>query len=498
MNDNTMTAGVTHDTSDLGAPPQMLIDGQWQSASDGKTLEVINPSTEQVIARVPLATDSDVDRAVRAARAQMDGGAWSQMSGVDRRRVMIRFADLIERNAKLLIRLESLNVGKVVGEPTMLDIPMSVETIAYFAGWADKIEGRTIPTPGYMGRRTLSYTLREPVGVIGAITPWNAPTMIACWKLGPALAAGCAIVMKVSEEAPLTALVLGKLALEAGVPPGVFNVITGSGEIAGAALTRHPGVDKISFTGSPEVGREIQRAAADTFKRVTLELGGKSPQIVLGDAQLDAALGGCAMGLFANQGQICAAGTRIFVHRSRFAEFSEKFSAIARSIVPGDPFDGASRMGTLISRKQLERVSKYVEVGTKEGAKVIAGGSRVSRPGFFFEPTVFTDVSNTMRIAREEIFGPVGALIPFDTVDEAIRLANDTRYGLAATIWTQELSAAHVLAAKVRAGAISINGWATIDPRLPWGGFKESGIGRELGRNGIESCTEEKVVTVVL
>ncbi|HSC08234.1 MAG TPA: aldehyde dehydrogenase family protein [Steroidobacteraceae bacterium] len=476
----------------------MYVNGKWTDASDGATLDVINPATEAVLSKVAAGSAKDVDAAVKAARAQFDGGEWSKMPGSQRARLLNRLADLLERDKEYLAKLESANVGKPLFEPTMLDIPMTIDTVRYFAGWADKIEGRTIPTAGVFGRPAFSYTVREPVGVVGAITPWNAPTMIAAWKFAPALAAGCTMVMKPSEEAPLSTLHIAKLMEEAGIPAGVFNVVPGVGEIAGAAIARHPGIDKISFTGSPEVGREIQKVAADTFKRVTLELGGKTPHIVLADADLNGAIGGVAMGLFANSGQICAAGTRVFVHRSNYEKVLDGLAGAAASVKQGDPFSPDTNMGTLISRKQLERVSGYVKLGVGEGAKVVAGGDRLGAKGFFFKPTILSGVNNDMRIAQEEIFGPVGAIMPFDDVEEAVRLANATRYGLSACVWTRDINAAHSIAARVRAGTVWINSWGAIDPRLPWGGFKSSGIGRELGFRGLEACTEEKVVSVVM
>jgi acyl-CoA reductase-like NAD-dependent aldehyde dehydrogenase len=476
----------TAPSASLGAGfRQMYVNGKWTDSSSGETFDVVNPATESVLASISAGSARDVDRAVAAARAQFDGGEWSKVPGPQRSRLLNRLADLLERDKEHLAKLESATVGKPLFEPTMLDIPNSIDTFRYFAGWADKIEGRTIPTAGAFGRPVFNYTIREPVGVIGAITPWNAPTMIAAWKLAPALAAGCTVVMKPSEEAPLTTLHLAKLVEEAGFPAGVFNVVTGLGEVAGAALARHPGIDKISFTGSPEVGREIQKVAADGFKRVTLELGGKTPHIVLSDAALEAAVGGVAIGLFANSGQICAAGTRVFVHRSRYEQVLEGLGAAANGVKQGDPFDPQTQMGALVSRKQLDRVAGYVKLGVEEGAKVVAGGDRRSGKGYFFKPTILSNVSNDMRIAQEEIFGPVGAVMPFDDVEEAVRLANATRYGLS-------------IAARVRAGTVWINGWGAIDPRLPWGGFKTSGIGRELGARGLDACTEEKVVTVVM
>jgi betaine-aldehyde dehydrogenase len=476
----------------------MYVNGKWTESSSGETFDVVNPATEAVLSSISAGSDRDVDRAVAAARAQFDGGEWSKMPGPQRSRLLYRLADLLERDKEYLAKLESATVGKPLFEPTMLDIPNSIDTFRYFAGWADKIEGRTIPTAGAFGRPVFNYTIREPVGVIGAITPWNAPTMIAAWKLGPALAAGCTVVMKPSEEAPLTTLHIAKLVEEAGFPAGVFNVVTGLGEVAGAALARHPGIDKISFTGSPEVGREIQKAAADGFKRVTLELGGKTPHIVLSDAPMDAAVAGVAMGLFANSGQICAAGTRVFVHRSKYEQVLEGLGAAANSVKQGDPFNPETQMGALVSKKQLDRVAGYVKLGVQEGARVVAGGDRRSGMGYFFKPTILTNVRNDMRIAQEEIFGPVGAVMPFDDTEEAVRLANATRYGLSASVWTRDINAAHAIAARVRAGTVWINGWGAIDPRLPWGGFKTSGIGRELGARGLDACTEEKVVTVVM
>ncbi|HEX4246738.1 MAG TPA: aldehyde dehydrogenase family protein [Pseudonocardia sp.] len=489
-----MTTTDARRATDL--PDQLLIGGQWRAGSAG-TFTDRNPATGEPLVEVAAASAEDVDAAVSAARAQLDG-EWGAVPGTERARILNRTADLIERDADLLARYEALDVGKPVGQPTVLDIPNAIATFRHFAGWADKVTGSTIPTAGYFGRPTHSYTVREPVGVIGAITPWNTPLMIAGWKIAPALAAGNTVVVKPAEDAPLSTLHLAKLLEEAGLPAGVVNMVPGLGEQAGAALTAHPGVDKISFTGSPEVGRAIQVAAAQTFKRVTLELGGKSPQIILADADLEAASQGTAMGLFFNQGEVCAAGTRVLVHRSLYDQVVEGLAAAARAQVLGDPFDAATTMGALINEAQRDRVLRYVDAGRAEGATLVTGGGRPDGPGYFVEPTVFAGVENDMRIAREEIFGPVGSVIPFDDPDEAVRLANATAYGLAATIWTRDVSHAHLLARKVRAGAVSVNGWATIDPALPWGGMKTSGIGRELGWSGILANTEEKTVTIVL
>jgi betaine-aldehyde dehydrogenase len=476
----------------------LLIDGQWTAAAGGTRFEVLNPATERPLAAVAAGGASDVDAAVVAARAQFDGGTWSTLDAPERGRLLLRVAELIERDADLLARLEALDVGKPIGEARLVDVPAAIATFRYFAGWTDKIEGRLVPTPGFRRQPTHSYVRREPIGVVGAITPWNAPLMIAAWKLAPALCVGATVVVKPAEDAPLSTLHLGALFIEAGFPPGVVNIVPGTGEQAGAALVAHPGVDKISFTGSPEVGRLVQVAAAATFKRVTLELGGKSPQIIMADADLEAAVRGAARGLFANQGEVCAAGSRILVHRSVRDAVVDGLAEAARRVRLGDPLDPHTDMGSLISAAHRDRVLGYIEAGRDEGARLVAGGDRPEGPGFFVRPTVFADADPAMRIAREEIFGPVGTVLEFDEVDEAVQIANGTPYGLVACVWTRDLSTAHTLSGRLRAGSVWVNCWGAIDPRLPWGGMGHSGLGRELGYSAIEANTEEKAVTVLL
>lgn len=476
---------------------QLFIGGRWLPAGSGATAEVRCPADGKLIAEVSVAGAEDIDAAVRAAHEAFDG-SWRATPGRVRGIMLNRLADLIERDATILARLEALEIGRPYNEPIHVDIPSATATLRTFAGWADKIDGRAIPGPDHFGRPVHSYTLREPVGVVGAILPWNAPTMIACWKLAPALAAGCTIVLKPALEAPLAVLYLARLASEAGFPEGVINVLPGSGEEAGRALVTHPLVAKVTFTGSPEVGKAIAAQAAPLLRPVTLELGGKAPQLVFADADLDMAAEGLALGIFSNQGEICAAGSRILVHRSLEDRLVEALSRQAEARVLGHPLDPATTMGSLISRKQFDRVRGYIDVGRAEGAVVATGGGSVEGGGYFVKPTVFRDVSNAMRIAREEIFGPVAAVIPFSDEEEAVAMANDSAYGLSANIWTTNLRRAHAVAAGVRAGTVWVNGGGTPDPRAVWGGGGLSGLGRELGPSAIQSHTVEKAVNVFL
>ncbi|MEU3617988.1 aldehyde dehydrogenase family protein [Streptomyces sp. NPDC006872] len=474
---------------------ELFINGEWCPAKGG-TFDVENPTDGSTITTLESADASDVDRAVDAARQAFDSGPWSRLTGLERGRLLNGLADLVEQHAERFAALEALDVGKPYLDALVVDVDLAVKTFRHFAGWADKVHGATIPVPDHMGRPRLSYTERVPVGVVGAITPWNAPTMITSWKLASALAAGCTVVLKPAEDAPLVSQLLAELVDAAGFPPGVLNVVNGPGHVTGAALTAHPGVDKLSFTGSPEVGRLIARAAADSFKAVTLELGGKSPQIIFADADVEALAPVAATSVFANSGQTCAAGTRILVHRSRVDDVTSALAEQASRQRLGDPFDAATTMGSLINAGQRDRVMGYIESGLAEGAEVVTGGRAPARAGYFVEPTLFVG-TNELRIARQEIFGPVGTIIPFDDPEEAIRLANATEYGLAAVIWTRDINAAMSAARGLKVGAVWVNSWGAPDPGLPWGGMKTSGVGRELGLSGLLANTEERLVNIV-
>jgi betaine-aldehyde dehydrogenase/succinate-semialdehyde dehydrogenase/glutarate-semialdehyde dehydrogenase len=477
---------------------QHLIDGRKQNASDGVFFDKFEPATGVVMARVAAGTSADVDAAVAAARAQFDGGEWSRLPGAARAKLLNTLADLLERDAEKFVDLLAREQGRPAMEMRMMDVPVSVDTLRYFAGWSDKLEGRQIPTAGFMGRATLNYTVREAVGVAALIVPWNAPLMIACWKLAPALAVGCTAVIKPSEDAPLAVAALVDLAREAGFPDGVLNLVHGIGTDVGSTLVRHAGIDKISFTGSTEVGRSIAREAGPLFKRLTLELGGKAPQIVFEDADLQQAVAGTAMGLFINQGQTCAAGTRVLVHRSLYHRFVDSLAGAAHAVKLGDPLQPQTQMGPLISARHQKRVQAHIDAAVRDGARLVAGGEALPSQGYFVRPTVFADVRPDMAIARDEIFGPVGTVIPFDTEEQAIAIANDSVYGLSASLWTQNVSRAHRVAARLKVGAVAVNCWSPLDARLPWGGRKDSGVGRDLSQSALDAYLEEKVVTLAM
>ncbi len=474
-------------------PRRLLIDGEWVDALSGKTFETINPATGEVLARVAEADAADVDRAVGAARAAFERG-WGTMKPGHRTRMLLAVADLIERHRDELAQLETLDNGKPIFESRNIDVPAAAETFRYYAGWPSKIYGETNPSEAAY----FSYTLREPVGVCGQIIPWNYPILMAAWKIAPALACGNTVVLKPAEQTPLSALRLGELLLEAGLPKGVVNILPGFGPTAGGAIASHPGIDKVGFTGSTEVGREILRASTGNLKRVSLELGGKSPNIVFTDADLDAAATGSMLGIFMNQGQVCCAGSRLFVQEDMYDEFTDRVTALAGKMKLGQPLDPQTRMGPLVSREQFERVTEYLAVGKREGARLKTGGDAATEgalaKGFFVKPTVFVDVRNSMRIAREEIFGPVVAAIPFKDENDAVLQGNDTMYGLAAGVWTKDVSKAHKVARALRAGTVWINCYGQLDVTAPFGGYKQSGFGRELGKHSIDLYTQVKQV----
>ena len=469
----------------------LLIDGKRVPALSGRYFDTLNPATEQVLARVAEADAADIDLAVRSARAAFEG-AWGHMRAADRGHALLRLADLIRQNIDELVELESLDSGKPVSAIRRQDLPAVLDTLAYYAGWADKINGQVIPARP----DALTYTVREPMGVVAAIVPWNFPLMIGMWKIAPALACGCTVVLKPAELTPLTALRIGELALEAGFPPGVLNVVPGFGKTAGQALVDHPDVDKVTFTGSPGVGRQILRSAAGNLKRVTLELGGKSANVIFPDADLDAAVKAAGSGIFFNAGQVCSAGSRILVHEKIHDELVERLAARASMIRLGDPKDSATAMGPLISAGQMKRVLDYIEVGKNEGARIAAGGTRHGDTGYFVNPTIFTEVEHDMRISQEEIFGPVAAVLRFKDDEDAIRLANGTSYGLAAGVWTTDIGRGHRFAKRLKAGTVWVNTFGPTDVRLPWGGARDSGFGREHGESAIENFTEPKVVWI--
>ena len=484
-------------TEFLSQPRKMLIDGQWVDAASGKTFETYNPATGEVLAHVAEGDRADVDRAVTAARKAFESGPWADMSPSKRGQLLWKLADLMEANLEELAELETLDNGKPLFFSRLVDVPSAVEVFRYMAGWATKVEGSTIPISS-PGAKYLAYTLREPIGVVGQIVPWNFPLIMASWKMGPALAVGCTLVLKPAEQTPLTALRVGELAMEAGFPAGVINIVPGFGETAGAALAAHPDVDKIAFTGSTEVGKLILKAAAGNLKKVSLELGGKSPNIVFPDADLKAAIPGSANAIFFNQGQCCTAGSRLFVHQTIFDQVIEGVAKAAKKFRIGPGIDPSTNLGPLVSKEQLDRVCGYLDAGASEGAKAVVGGHKSNGAGYFVEPTVLVDVKPEMKVVREEIFGPVVTAIPFDEPEEVVGFANNTVYGLAAAVWTRDISKAHQVAAKLRAGTVWINCYNVFDPAMPFGGYKQSGWGREMGREALELYTETKSVCAQL
>ncbi len=480
---------------------KLLINGEWVDAASGKRFDVVDPANGEVIATVAEGESEDIDRAVRAARAAFETGPWSRITASERGKLIWRLADLIEHHLDEFAEIESLDNGKPRAVAAVADVPLAVDLFRYMAGWATKIEGTTIPisVPYMPGAEFHSYTLREPVGVVGQIIPWNFPLLMAAWKLGPALAAGCTVVLKVAEETPLSGLRLGELIQEAGFPPGVVNIVTGFGETAGAPLAAHPDVDKVAFTGSTEVGKLIVKAAGDTnLKRVTLELGGKSPNVILPDADLESAIPGAASAIFFNHGQCCCAGSRLFVHRNHFDQVVEGVADAARTIKVGPGMNPATEMGPMVSKIQQERVCGYLQSGLDAGAEAVVGGHRLGDSGFFVEPTVLVNTKPEMSVIQEEIFGPVVAAVPYDDPEELVSAANDSIYGLAAAVWTRDVSQAHKLARKLQAGSVWVNCYNVFDASLPFGGYKQSGWGREMGHEALELYTQTKAVTVQL
>ncbi len=478
---------------------KLLINGQWVGSSSGKTFDTINPATGEVITQVASATAEDVDRAVQVARKAFDdpAGAWQKMTASERGKLLWRIADLIEQNIDEISEIETLDNGKPIFESRYVDVPMVADVFRYYAGFATNVHGETINSRA----NAFTYTLREPIGVVAAIVPWNFPLLLASWKIAPALATGNTVIWKPASQTALSALRLGQLMMDAGLPAGVVNILPGAGPVVGMGLVKHAGVDKVAFTGSTAVGKEVMRNAADTVKRLTLELGGKSPNIVFADADLEAAVKGATTGIFYGKGEVCAAGSRLFVEEKIHDEFMSRLVDRAKKLKPGDPLDPKTRLGAIVSEQQMNSVLGYIDIGKKEGAHLVAGGNRVSvdgGKGYFIEPTIFDAVDNRMQIAQEEIFGPVLATIPFKDVEQVADVANQNIYGLAAAVWTNDVRKAHAVARRVKAGTVWVNAYNLYDVALPFGGYKHSGFGRELGMHAIEHYTELKSVWVNL
>ncbi len=482
----------------LAKPKHLLIDGKWVPAESGKLFETYNPATGEVLAKVSEGSKADVDKAVKAARKAYETGPWRKMPASERGRLLYKLADAIERRAEEIAQLETLDNGKPIKESRHVDLPQVIETFRYYAGWATKLEGETIN----VNNNFFNYTLREPIGVVGQIIPWNFPLLMAAWKFGPALACGNAVILKPAEQTPLTALLLGELICEVGFPEGVVNIVTGFGpNSAGEALANHPDVDKIAFTGEDKTGKEIVKASTGNLKRVSLELGGKAPNIVFADADIDAAVKGAIMGIFFNQGQVCCAGSRLFLEKKIHDEFLTKLSERASGLRQGPGLDEKTQIGPQVSKEQLESILGYVKIAKDEGAQLVCGGERPQGDlanGYFIKPTIFKGVNNDMRIAQEEVFGPVLAVIPFESTNEVAEQANKTTFGLSGAVWTSDIKKAHRLASEIKAGTIWVNCFNAFDPAVPFGGYKTSGYGRELGKHSIELYTQIKSVWVNL
>lgn len=476
----------------LEGTKKLYINGSFIESVNGKTFETVNPATGEMLARVAEAEEEDINRAVEAARDAFDNGPWSRMGTAERSRLIYKLADLIEENKQELAELESLDNGKPMRELIAADLPLTIEHFRYYAGWSTKIMGQTIPSQGNF----FTYTRHEPLGVVGQIIPWNFPLLMAAWKLGAALATGCTVVLKPAEQTPLSALYLAELIEEAGFPKGVVNIVPGYGETAGAPLVNHKKIDKIAFTGSTSVGKSIMRQASETLKKVTLELGGKSPNIILPDADLTKALPGALNGIMFNQGQVCSAGSRLYIQKKQYDNVVADLASTAKNIKVGIGLDQETEMGPLVSSEQHNTVKRYIESGKSQGAELVAGGKVPFEKGYFMEPTIFANVDDSMTIAKEEIFGPVVAAMPYDTLDDLIDKANDTEYGLAAGVWTQDLKSAHYIANRLKAGTVWVNCYNAFDAAVPFGGYKQSGIGREMGSYALENYTEVKAVWI--